>query len=83
MNWKFWKRQTRIPNETQTELIDLRAKVAEYANLYIQLEVKHELFIQLALHYFRTFRANRGNGDKQIADNMRSFWKESADGAER
>ena len=79
MNLKFWKRQPRIPIETQTELIDLRAKVAEYAGRYTQLEMKHNLFVGLWLHWLNGDKTL----DKQIADNMKAYWKESADGAER
>jgi len=78
MSWKFWQR---VPPEAQQEIEALRAKVAEYAEKYTQLETKHKLFIELGLAYFRLLR--KKNGDKQIADNMRSFWKEAADGAER
>jgi hypothetical protein len=58
MKLKFWQRQPRIPIETQTELIDLRAKVAEYAEQIAWL-----------------------TDDKHIADNIRAFWMEKADGA--
>ena len=78
MKLKFWKRQ-RIPIETQTELIDLRAKVAEYAAEIVKLERRErEIFETWRLV---TILHLETDTDKQIADNMRAFWKEKADGA--
>ena len=81
INWKFWKRQPRIPIETLTELIDLRRKVAEYANLYAQLETKHNLFVELWLLWLQTEMSPDGvneeaeaTEDKKIADNMKAYW---------
>ena len=45
MNWKFWK--LHIPIETQTELIDLRAKVAEYAGKIEELNKRYETTMQM------------------------------------
>ena len=56
MNLKFWKRQPHIPIETQTELIDLRAKVAEYAEKIVLLQEQKRLFLEAWRLQLRTMR---------------------------
>lgn len=47
MRLKFWERQPRIPIETMTELIDLRAKVSEYTEKISLLQERRETTMQM------------------------------------
>ena len=67
----------------------MRAKVAEYAEKIVKLEERHEAIMEMWQLQMRNLPLKEylicigRKGDKVIAENMKAYWIESADGAER